>query len=442
MLASEDESLWHGGRGWVVHCSLFQRMHLARRYTSGEQGLPLSKSRGVFGAVISLYFIIALEVLIMISPFAAFFYAAFNPVLLFLAQWPATRWLAAFFLPHMVLPPGLFLQTVRVAGSVLFVGGMGIFLVCAGQVYFNKLSRRGPALGGLYAWIRHPQYVALALTGLGLAILWPRFLTIVLWTVMVGLYDLLARDEERRMVSQFSDKYQEYMARTGRFLPRGLEQAMGRLPFPKPPALRSLLGLVFLVVVAVGGAFALRGYTIARLPLWSEGRVTAMAILPGDSIMVEHRMADVLELPEVKSRLDQVSGPILVYLVPPQYVMQGMIADIGPQWRLYEHHQTLAMIADWIFHPFRHLQGGHMMMHHDVEGASAMSAVPGGMVRRLIFLRVDPPRAGDTPALLFAINSTRVPQFFADVDIHNLVLLDIHPLGPGTGWGRVPTPMF
>ena len=39
---------------------------------------------------------------------------------------------------------------------------------------------------------------------------------------------------------------------------------------------------------------SLRAYTIARLPLWSEGRVTAMAILPGDSVMIEHQMADVL----------------------------------------------------------------------------------------------------------------------------------------------------
>jgi hypothetical protein len=43
---------------------------------------------------------------------------------------------------------------------------------------------------------------------------------------------------------------------------------------------------------------------------------------------------------------------------------------------------------------------------------------------------------------MFGINATRVPEFFADVDIHNLVLLGIHPLGAGTGWGRVPTPMF
>jgi protein-S-isoprenylcysteine O-methyltransferase Ste14 len=127
----------------------------------------MTKSRGLFGTAIVLYFIIALEVLIMISPFAAFFYTVFNPVLLWFAHWPATRWLAAFFLPHMVLPPGLFLKTVRVAGSVLFVGGAAVFLVCAGQVYFHKFFRRDPALGGLYRWIRHPQYLALGAAGLG-----------------------------------------------------------------------------------------------------------------------------------------------------------------------------------------------------------------------------------------------------------------------------------
>ncbi len=402
----------------------------------------MTRARGIFGGVIVLYFIIALEVLIMISPFAAFFYAAFNPVLLFLARWPATSWLAAFFLPHMVLPPGTLLRAVRIAGSVLFVAGAVVFLICAGQVYYHKLFRRGPALGGLYRWIRHPQYLALGATGLGLAILWPRFLTMVLWAVMVTLYYILARDEERRMVNQFADRYREYMKRTGMFFPRGLERVARYLPFRSSPVRRSLLWFAALVIVSVGGAFALRAYTIARLPLWSQGRVTALTILPGDGVMLQHRMADILEMPEVKSRLAQSSGPILVYLVPQHYVMQGMIADTGPQWRLYEHHGTLAMIADWIFHPFRHLQGGHMMGHHQMAGEAMPGAAASGMVRRFIFLNVNPSDPPNRRAALFGITTTRVPLFFADVNVHELVLLDIHSLGPGTGWGRVPTPMF
>lgn len=403
----------------------------------------LNRLRGLFGGVIVLYFIIALEVLIMISPFAAVFYAALNPVLLFFAEWPATRWLTAFFLPHMVTPPGVFLQVVRVAGSVLFVAGAIVFLICAGQVYFHKLFRPGPALGGLYRWIRHPQYLGLAAAGLGLAILWPRFLTIVLWVVMVGLYVLLARDEERRMVNEFGDLYRDYMARTGMFVPRAVERTGGRLPpLHRHSVLRSLLGFALVAVVAVGGAFALRAYTVAQLPLWSQGRVTAIAVLPEDSVLLEHRMADVLELAEVRSRLDQSPDSILVYAVPQNYVMQGMIADTGQQWRLYEHHQTLAMIADWIAHPFRHLRGDAMTTHHDMGGASGPSLAAGGMICRLIFLRLDFPSPLNTRAAVFGIGVARVPLFFADVDMHNLTVVDIQALGPGTGWGRVPTPMF
>jgi protein-S-isoprenylcysteine O-methyltransferase Ste14 len=403
----------------------------------------MKRSRGVFGGLVFLYFVIALEVLVMISPFAGFFYAVFNPVLLFFARSPATRWLAAFFLPHMVLPPGVLLKVIRVAGSVLFVAGAAAFLVCAGQVYSLQILRRGPAQGGLYRWIRHPQYLALAVTGIGLAILWPRFLTVVLWTVMVALYWLLAEDEERRMTAQFGEQYREYMARTGMFLPRSVERAAGLLPGPL--ALRAGLGFVLLAALVIGGAFALRAYTIRELPLWSAGRVAAMTILPGDAIMLEHRMGDVLNMPEIKGQLAHAPGPILVYLIPPQYVMQGMIADTGPEWRLYEHHQTLPMIADWIFHPFRHLQGGHMMhMGGAMAGEMAhMGGIGGhGPVRRLIFLELGGSGQSPERARLFGINARRTPLFFADLDIHNLILLDLKPLGPGTGWGRVATPMF
>jgi protein-S-isoprenylcysteine O-methyltransferase Ste14 len=403
----------------------------------------MKSSRSVLFAAVVLYFVIALEVLIMISPFAGFFYAAFDPVLLWFAQWPATRWLAAFFLPHMVSPPGLALQATRIAGSVLFVGGTIAFFICAGQVYFNKIFRRGPVIGGLYRWIRHPQYLALAVTGLGLAILWPRFLTIVLWTVMVGLYYLLAKDEERRMLRQFGDQYRQYMTRTGMFIPLGLERVLLQLTPFQAGWLRLLLGFIIVGALAIGGAFVLRAYTISQLPLWTEGRITALAILPGDAIMLEHRMAAILDLPEVRSRLDGISDPILVYLVPPDYVMQGMIADTGPQWRLYQNHQTLAMIADWIFHPFRHLEdGGHVAMHHGAGGALMASASPSAMVRRFIFLRIEAFAPNPGPDADFDISATRLPVFFADIDIPSLSLVDIQSLGPGTGWGRVPTPMF
>ncbi len=186
----------------------------------------MSKARAVFRSAIVLYFIIAFEVVIMISPFAGFFYSVFNPFLLETAKYRATRWLSAFYLPHMILPQDWFLQFVRVIGSVMFVLGAAIFLVCAIQVYTAKFAKKGAVLAGFYSFIRHPQYLALGMAGLGLAILWPRFPTIVLWLVMIFVYYALAKDEERRMLKAHKETYDSYMKKTGMFLPKGIEKLL------------------------------------------------------------------------------------------------------------------------------------------------------------------------------------------------------------------------
>jgi len=402
----------------------------------------MKQPKVVLRGAIVLYFVIGLEILIMISPAAGFFYAAFNPFLLSLAQSPATRWLTAFYLPHMVLPPDTFLKIVRVAGSFLFVVGCGVFLLCAGQVYYHKFARKGVVLGGLYSRIRHPQYLGLGMAGIGLSILWPRFLVIALWAVMVTLYFLLAKDEERRMLGQFGDEYRQYMDRTGMFLPKGIEDALGNL-FPiRNAAVRATMVFLVLSAVTLGGAFALRSYTVNRLPLWSDGPVTALAILPGDLEMMKFRMASVLELPEIRTRLERGKGPYLVYFMPVDYVMQGMIADTGGEWQLYRHHRTFAMIWDWIFHPCRHLEGGgHGGMQHPMGEVSSKGGY-GGMVRRMTFLAVDPRVKPSTPVDDFKIDAIRIPRFVADVDIHTLEVKEVRDLPSGTGWGKVPTPIF
>jgi protein-S-isoprenylcysteine O-methyltransferase Ste14 len=399
----------------------------------------MAQPKVLWRSVIVLYFIIGLEILIMISPAAGFFYAAFNPVLLSLAQTPATRWLTAFYLPHMISPATLLLQTVRLAGSVLFVAGALMFLVSAGQVYYHKFTRKGVALGGLYTWIRHPQYLGLAVTGIGLSILWPRFLVIALWAVMVALYYVLARDEERRMLGEFKAGYQDYMDRTGMFLPQSVETAVGQLLPVRSGTPRASLVICVLAIGAIGGAFGLRAYTVKSLPLWSDGRITAVAILPTDLAVLDHRMPAVLTIPELTTRLAGQTGSVLAYVMPIDYVMQGMIADTGDEWQLYKRHHTLAMIWDWIFHPFGHLEGGHFAMHASM---GPMAGGGGSMVRRLIFLRVETPTGQHDPAALFAINARRSPLFLADVDMHTLAVHTVRDLPGETGWGRVPTPNF
>jgi len=95
-----------------------------------EPQTSLAKRIAAFGGI-AVFFIMALEVMIMISPFAFFFYSVFGPVFNFLGQHAATRWATMFFLPHMILPPTAFLKSVRIAGSLFFfIGFLGI-AICA-----------------------------------------------------------------------------------------------------------------------------------------------------------------------------------------------------------------------------------------------------------------------------------------------------------------------
>jgi protein-S-isoprenylcysteine O-methyltransferase Ste14 len=399
-------------------------------------------------SVILLYFIVALEIVIMISPFAFFFYAAFNPFLLALNQSWMTRWLTAFFLPHMVVPPNEALTVLRILGSVFFVGGMLIFLVCAIQVYAGKLLKKGVATKGLYTLIRHPQYLGLGLAALGLAIMWPRFLTLALFGVMLFLYYLLAKDEERRMINRFGESYIAYMNRTGMFLPHFIERALigsskprQRLGFGK-----AIVIFLVLLVVTVGSGFILRAYTVHHLPLEEVNSVDVITITKEDLGAAKQLLPSVLHDPVIATKLQPIENSkdqrFLAYFIPIDYVMQGMIANTGEEWKLFEQHKTIGMITEYIFHPFSHLTEGHA--HHPGTQAHnpSMHDSP-SMKRRIIFIELS---AGNkkltSPFDDFDINITRKPLFFVDVHLHTGEILQIRDTPTGSGWGTVPTPMF
>ena len=399
-------------------------------------------------SAIFLSFIVAFEIAIMISPFAFFFYAAFNPFLLALNQSWVTRWLTTFFLPHMVVPPNGPLIVIRILGSVFFVFGMLVFFVCAGQVYLGKLLKKGVATKGLYTFIRHPQYLGLGLAALGLAIMWPRFLTLALFAVMLFLYYLLAKDEERRMINRFGQSYIAYMNRTGMFLPHFIERALigssksrQRLGFGK-----AFVIFLVLLIVIVGSGFVLRAYTVHHLPLEQVNGVGVITITKEDLITAKQLIPSVLQDPAIASKLKPIENSnahrLLVYFIPVDYVMQGMIANTGGEWKLFEQHKTIGMITEYIFHPFSHLTEGHA--HHPGMQAHNLSMHDNpSMKRRIIFIEVSAgSRELTSPFDDFDINITRKPLFFVDVHLHTGEIVQVQNTPTGSGWGTVPTPMF
>jgi hypothetical protein len=232
------------------------------------------------------------------------------------------------------------------------------------------------------------------------------------------------------------------------FLPRAMERALGADDQPLPPLSVGKAAGIFLglMVVCIGSGFLLRAYTVRHLPLTQVDGMDVITITAEDLTTAKDLLPSVLADPTVASKLQaarqQPGHRQLVYFIPIDYVMQGMIADTGPEWKLFEHYKTFLMIAEYILHPFAHLTGGHhhsmTMAHHDPSLHNNPM-----MKRRVIFIDLshgaEPLRSAVDQ---FSINVQRTPLFFVDVHLHTGEVLDVQTLAGGSGWGRVPTPMF
>lgn len=74
---------------------------------------------------------------------------------------------------------------------------------------------------GPYQYVRHPMYTAFMLSGLGFLFLSANWLIAGIYVVaVVAMIAPRIAAEEAMMVERFGELYQQYIARTGRFLPR------------------------------------------------------------------------------------------------------------------------------------------------------------------------------------------------------------------------------
>lgn len=101
----------------------------------------------------------------------------------------------------------------------VIVGGF-VLLASAWGVLYRAARSHTLATAGVYAHLRHPQYVAFILILLGLLIQWPTILTLLMFPALVVMYRRLARREERDALATFGPAYIQYAAQTPRFLPR------------------------------------------------------------------------------------------------------------------------------------------------------------------------------------------------------------------------------
>jgi protein-S-isoprenylcysteine O-methyltransferase Ste14 len=393
----------------------------------------------VRSSVVILYLLIGLEIVIMISPFAAYFYAGYGPLLNALYAFPATAWLTGFFLPHAVVSQSGVLNFINGLGRTLFSLGILAFLIGAIQIYSAKFRRKGMVTGILYRWIRHPQYLFLAITGLGLLLFWPRFFILILYVSMLFVYYLLARHEEQRMLAQHGESYREYLQRTAMFLPGEPGGKIFRALFGWSQSKGLALGLAYTVSLAlfIAAAFGLRSYTISKTSIVNipEKQLTAVSITPQPDESILNIIDIAFQDSGVSTAIEdfQKRGHkgFMVHVMPRQYMMQALFSqpDVSGMRRRSRH--SFSSVIGFIF-PFLGHRGHQEMM----------GLMSGGPVR-LIFSQLTWPSgkyASGDEALAFTVK--HLPLLRVDVDAKNHRVLNVEHTALRNYWGQMPMPVF
>jgi protein-S-isoprenylcysteine O-methyltransferase Ste14 len=104
-----------------------------------------------------------------------------------------------------------------VVGQALIVAGAAVAVAGWRQIH---RARGGLVTGGLYRWIRHPQYTGFHLVLIGSVVNWPTLPTLLMLPVLLAVYQRLARAEEADAEAAFGEAYRRYAGVTPRFLPR------------------------------------------------------------------------------------------------------------------------------------------------------------------------------------------------------------------------------
>lgn len=104
--------------------------------------------------------------------------------------------------------------------SSVLIGIGFLLLASAWNVLYAAQRQHRLAISGLYARIRHPQYVGFMLILTGFLLQWPTLVTLLMYPILMVMYLRLARQEERDALAEFGEEYRRYAERTPGFFPR------------------------------------------------------------------------------------------------------------------------------------------------------------------------------------------------------------------------------
>lgn len=393
-------------------------------------------------STIFAYCLIGIEIIVMISPFAMYFYSVYGPILEFFASSPLLSWTTEFFLPHMV-----FLDDPLVLGlsylQLLMIIGLVLFFTAAIPLYYGRFTKKGVVQISFYSKIRHPQYLFLAISGFGLLLYWPRFIILIMYVTMLFVYYLLARNEEWRMKQEVPEVYEKYMANTPMFLPGEPGDKIYNVLFGwiQPKWLGIVATYVVCVVLSVTVAMGIRAYTVNQLPVFTAGETVFLSVFPrpeGDVSKLQKLLASSGEA----NSLIQELQPNLAYIFPGDFFLTAIVTDQDRRWFPDDEvTERIPEIFEWHQHKFRGGLGQFFKIFYNFFKTLGKTETD-YYVERLVFVKVTEGEKTVPNQDLFDIGLQREPVMIVDVDVDESRVISVIKTSQFHKWGKMPMPSF
>lgn len=387
----------------------------------------------LFRSSFLVYLLVGLEIFIMISPFAAYFYSVYSPIINSLYASKYTSWLTEFFLPHFVFIDNPAIKFIGMLQLLTFFSGITLFFYAAIPLYYSKFMKKGVVTKGIYCRIRHPQYLGLGIAGLGLLLYWPRFIILFTYVTMLFVYYLLARNEEQRMINKYGKGYKDYMDSVPMFLPKNMGGKLFNLVLGNLKSKTLAVAILYLLVVltSTGAALLLRDYSTGILNMKRTDGLSVISVLPTDINKLENTVKLVLERDETRKMIAEKKAD-LAYIMPSDFFLMAVLTDLE---RLYPIEFEKPSGGNAVTRFFRIFIGYTKMQ---------MGVYPEGHnLKRIIFVSVRDKDGKYTDSKsIFSLGAERYPVFHMDVDDGNGKIISVKELKPRHKWGDIPMPVF
>ena len=104
--------------------------------------------------------------------------------------------------------------------SFVFIG-LGFWILSVAWSVLYKAQKAGKlAVTGLYARMRHPQYLGFIAIMFGFLLQWPTILTLAMFPILVIMYWRLAKFEEKESKERFGEAWDVYKDHVPAFIPK------------------------------------------------------------------------------------------------------------------------------------------------------------------------------------------------------------------------------